>query len=126
MAVDLRGIDGGNSDRLRHQARQLHAPRGWYSLAKATDRPMDYVDYGDSALNSSSQCLDVVRHVVSECNSTACIGSAKLRLQQYCRIGAPDTIRTCDLCLRSNLTCPTLENAKASDASLSYYNRSRI
>src|SRR6185437_16303095 len=32
--------------------------------------------------------------------------------------GAPDTIRTCDLCLRSNLTCPTPKDAGASDVSL--------
>src|SRR5450432_1083499 len=38
------------------------------------------------------------------------------------RSGAPDTIRTCDLCLRSNLTCPARKNARVSNVSLSCCN----
>jgi hypothetical protein len=39
---------------------------------------------------------------------------------------APDTIRTCDLCLRSNLTCPAPKTARVSNASLSYSNHLEI
>src|SRR6478672_7365924 len=49
----------------------------------------------------------------------ATVGNKRALNPQY---GAPDTIRTCDLCLRSNLTCPTPKDARATDVSLSHYN----
>jgi hypothetical protein len=51
--------------------------------------------YGDSALNSSSQCNEIVRRAVSGYNWTACIArTASFGVNSEYRNGAPGTIRT--------------------------------
>jgi hypothetical protein len=51
-----------------------------------------------------------------ECGTSSL--SAHMPAKASQRSGAPDTIRTCDLCLRSNLGCPTQNCDRASNASL--------